>query len=63
MPVRIFKERWAELGDPKISLFVAKLAKPTFSCGIFRRIIAIKIKLMTNEKTFNMFINYFIKKY
>lgn len=55
MAVKMFNERWAELGDPKISLFVAKLAKPTFSCGIFKRIIEIKIKLITNENTFNIY--------
>ena len=55
MAVKIFNERWAELGDPKISLFVAKLARPTFSCGIFRRIITIKIKLIINANIFNIY--------
>lgn len=31
IPVKIFNERCAELGDPNKSVFVAKLAKPTFS--------------------------------
>ena len=30
-PVKIFNERCAELGDPNKSVFVAKLANPTFS--------------------------------
>ena len=58
----MFKERWAELGDPKISLLVAKLAKPTFSCGIFKRITAISTKLMINENTLKMYIKYLIDK-
>lgn len=55
MAVKIFNKRWAELGDPKISFFVAKLARPTFSCGIFRRIITINIKLIINANTFNIY--------
>jgi hypothetical protein len=46
--VKIFKDLCAELGDPNRSLFVAKLANPTFSCGIRRKIITIKKRLIRN---------------
>ena len=50
--VNIFKDRCAELGDPNKSLFVAKLANPTFSCGILKKIITIKKTLIRNANNF-----------
>jgi hypothetical protein len=58
-PVKIFKERCAELGDPNRSLFVAKLAKPTFSCGIRKKMIMIKKTLTINPKIFNIDLGFF----
>jgi hypothetical protein len=43
----MFNERCAELGDPNKSVFVAKLARPTFSCGIFKKIIITKKIILT----------------
>jgi hypothetical protein len=40
----MFKKRRAELGEPSMLLFVAKLASPTFSSGIRKKIIMIKKK-------------------
>lgn len=59
----MFKERCAELGDPKRSLLVAKLARPTFSCGIFKRITAISTKLTIKENTLKIYIKYLVDKY
>ena len=58
-PVKIFKERCAELGDPNKSLFVAKLAKPTFSCGIRKKMIMIKKTLTINPKICNIDLGFF----
>ncbi len=58
--VKIFKNRSAELGEPKISLFVAKLDNPTFSCGVRKKIIIINKILTTNPINFNIFLVYFI---
>ena len=52
--VKIFKERCAELGDPNKSVLVAKLANPIFSCGIRKKMIAIKKILTINPKIFNI---------
>jgi hypothetical protein len=54
-PVKIFKERCAELGDPNKSLFVAKLARPIFSWGIRKKIITIKKILTINPNSFNIY--------
>jgi len=54
--VKIFSERCAELGDPNRSLFVAKLAKPTFSCGIRKKMITIKKILTINSNSFNIYL-------
>jgi hypothetical protein len=53
-PVKIFNNRCAELGEPNKSVFVAKLAKPTFSWGIFKKIIIIKKILTKNPTNFNI---------
>ena len=52
--VKTFKDFCAELGEPSISLFVAKLAKPTFSWGMRRKIIVIKKMLIIKRNNFNM---------
>ena len=44
----MFKNRSAELGEPKISLFVAKLDNPTLSFGVRKNIIMINKILTTN---------------
>jgi hypothetical protein len=56
--VTIFKNRSAELGDPKISLFVAKLDNPTFSCGVRKKIIIINKILTINPISFNISLIY-----
>ena len=56
--VTIFKDLWAELGEPNKSLFVAKLAKPAFSCGIRKKIITIKKTLTINPSNFNIELKY-----
>lgn len=53
-PVKIFNKRCAELGEPSKSVLVAKLAKPTFSCGILKKIIIIKKILTKNPTIFNI---------
>lgn len=58
--VKIFKDRCAELGEPKISLLVAKLANPTFSCGIRKKIIIINKILTINPKAFNINLSYLL---
>lgn len=55
--VKIFKDFSAELGEPNISLFVAKLDNPTLSRGILRKIITIKNRLMINPNNFNICLN------
>jgi hypothetical protein len=55
-PVKIFNERCAELGEPRKSLFVAKLDSPTFSCGIRKKIITIKKILTIKPNSFNISI-------
>jgi hypothetical protein len=50
----MFKNRSAELGEPKISLFVAKLDNPTFSCGVRKNITPINRILTINPINFNM---------
>ena len=52
--VKIFKNLSAELGEPNISLFVAKLDNPTFSCGIRKKIIIISKILTINPISFNI---------
>jgi hypothetical protein len=54
--VKIFKNRSAELGEPNISLFVAKLDNPTFSCGVRKKIIIINKILTENPTSFNIFL-------
>lgn len=56
--VKIFNDRWAELGEPSKSLLVAKLAKPTFSCGILKKIIMIKKILIINPNGFNIVLSF-----
>ena len=53
-PVKIFNKRWAELGEPNKSVFVAKLARPTFSCGILKKMIIIKKRLRKISNSFNI---------
>ena len=52
--VTIFKNRSAELGELNISLFVAKLDNPTFSCGVRKNITIINKILTMNPISFNM---------
>ena len=59
IPVKIFKDRSAELGEPNISLFVAKLDSPTFSCGRRKKIMIINKILMINPIAFNILLSYF----
>ena len=47
--VKIFNDLSAEVGDPSISLFVAKLPNPTLSFGILNKVITIKKILIRNE--------------
>jgi hypothetical protein len=54
-PVIIFNDLCDELGDPSKSVLVAKLARPTFSWGIFKRIIIIKKILTRSPNSFNIF--------
>jgi hypothetical protein len=56
----MFSKRCAELGEPNKSVFVAKLARPTFSCGILKKIIIIKKIHTKNPNSFN--ILFLIKK-
>lgn len=56
--VKTFKNRSAELGEPNISLFVAKLDNPTFSCGVRKNIIMINKKLTINPISFNISLIY-----
>ena len=56
--VKIFNERCAELGEPNKSVFVAKLARPIFSCGIRKKIIMIKKRLTRNPTIFNIYIHF-----
>jgi len=60
-PVKMFKNRSAELGEPKISLFVAKLDNPTFSWGVRKKIITINKKLIINPISFNISLIFFKK--
>ncbi len=58
--VIIFKDRSAELGEePNTSLFVAKLDKPTLSCGTRKKIILIKRILIKNTTSFNISLIHF----
>ena len=52
--VTIFKNRSAELGELNISLFVAKLDNPTFSCGVRKNITIINKILTINPISFNI---------
>ena len=52
----MFKNRSAELGEPNISLFVAKLDNPTFSCGVRKNITPINKMLTINPINFNMLL-------
>ena len=56
--VKMFKKRCAELGEPNKLLFVAKLASPTFSCGILKKIIIIKKRLVKIPRSFNIYLSY-----
>lgn len=49
--VKVFKNLSAELGDPRMSLFVAKLANPLF-WGERRKIIKIRKPLSNNQIIF-----------
>jgi hypothetical protein len=51
--VKLFNVRSAELGDPSILLFVAKLANPLF-CGARKNIILIKKILNNIQIIFNI---------
>ena len=57
--VKIFKNRSAELGEPKISLFVAKLDNPIFSCGVRKKMIMINKILTTIPISFNISLSFF----
>ena len=57
MAVKRFKNFCAELGDPNKSLFVAKLANPTLSCGTLKKIIPIKKTLIRNANNFIILFN------
>ena len=61
-PVKIFKDRSAELGEPSISLFVAKLDNPTFSCGTRKKITTINRILIRNPIGFNI-VKFYFKKF
>lgn len=52
--VKMFKDRSAELGEPKISVFVAKLDNPTLSFGVRKNIIPINNRLMIKKISFSM---------
>ena len=52
--VKRFKDFCAELGEPSKLLLVAKLANPTFSCGIRKKIITIKNRLTEYPINFNI---------
>ena len=54
----MFKKRCAELGEPNKLLLVAKLASPTFSCGIRKKIITIKKILIKAPINFNIYLTY-----
>jgi len=55
--VKIFKDLSADVGDPKKSLFVAKLPNPTLSFGIRKKIIIIKKILIRNENNLIILLN------
>ena len=57
--VKIFKNRSAELGEPNISLFVAKLDKPIFSCGVRKNMTIINKILTINPIIFNILLKNF----
>ena len=54
----MFRKRRAELGEPNKLLFVVKLASPTLSWGILKRIIKIKNKHVTNVGMYNINLMY-----
>lgn len=54
MPVKVFKNRWAEPGEPNRLLFVAKLVRPTFCSGMRKKIMKIKTTLTKNPRIFNI---------
>ena len=56
--VKIFKDRSAELGEPNISVFVAKLDNPTLSRGNRMKITRINKILIINPITFNIVLSY-----
>ena len=54
--MKIFKNRSAELNEPKMSFFVAKLDNPTLSLGVRMNIITINKILTINPINFNIFL-------
>jgi hypothetical protein len=56
--VKIFNDLSAELGDPKISVLVAKLPNPTLSCGTRKKIITIKKTLIRNVNNFIIVVSF-----
>ena len=62
IPVKIFKKRFAELGEPNKLLLVAKLERPTFSCGIRKKMITIRNKLTKVPSNFNIRFRFFKKR-
>ena len=56
--VKIFKNRCAELGEPNKLLLVAKLANPTFSCGIRKKIMTIKKRLTKFPISWNIYLTF-----
>ena len=53
--MKIFKDFSAELGDPKKSLFIAKLDNPTLSFGVRKKITIINKILRKNPLNFNIY--------
>lgn len=53
-PVKMFKKRRAEVGEPNKLLFDVKLASPAFSGGILKKMIVIKKRLIKAPSSLNI---------
>lgn len=60
--VKIFKNRSAELGEPNKFVLAVKLASPTVSCGIRKKIIPIK-KRQVKTRIMSTIMQIFLKNH
>ena len=61
IPVKRFKNRSAELGEPNKLLFIAKLDNPTLSWGVRKKITIINKILRQNALNFNIYSTFNFK--